>query len=114
MEDEPACLQHSRARHGLHDPVVCPSLASKITYTSGHQRQLYSLMSGHILCEKLHAQEGRMARIVVTDDDTAIRETLALAVTAAGHEVQTARTGVEEIELLRRSPDSMVVLLDLM
>jgi CheY-like chemotaxis protein len=55
-----------------------------------------------------------MAHILVVDDDVHIRETLALALTVTGHEVQTARDGHEAVAALLFASHPLVVLLDAM
>src|SRR6478752_5961365 len=52
-------------------------------------------------------------RVLVVDDDRAIRETLARALSLEGYEVSTATDGVEAIVSARR-PDLDVVVLDVM
>jgi CheY-like chemotaxis protein len=57
--------------------------------------------------------EMELKRVLVVDDDTAIRETLRLILEDAGYEVIEASTGSQALGLLRSSPNSLVVLLDL-
>jgi CheY-like chemotaxis protein len=61
------------------------------------------------------AGEGRvtMSRVLVVDDDPAIREMLEDVLTEEGYDVVTARDGVEALEVLERGGDYLV-LLDLM
>lgn len=54
-----------------------------------------------------------MARILVIDDDDALRDMLALSLTTAGHEVVTADNGMKGLQLYRAEPTD-VVLIDLM
>jgi CheY-like chemotaxis protein len=54
-----------------------------------------------------------MARILVVDDDEAIRATLRLLLEDNGHQVSEAASGWEALTTLRSSPDRLVVLLDL-
>lgn len=54
-----------------------------------------------------------MPRILVIDDDDALRDMLALSLTAAGHEVVTADNGMKGLQLYRADPTD-VVLIDLM
>jgi two-component system chemotaxis response regulator CheY len=53
-----------------------------------------------------------MARVLVVDDDTGIRETLRFLLEDAGHEVIEAEDGVKGLDLLRASDEPLVVLLD--
>jgi CheY-like chemotaxis protein len=55
-----------------------------------------------------------MAHVLVVDDDAEVRKLLAWMLTDAGHEVQTARDGLEAIDCLLISPHPWVVLLDVM
>lgn len=55
-----------------------------------------------------------MAHVLVVDDDEGIRETLRFALEDANHIVHEATNGVAALEVLRKSKQSMVVLLDLM
>jgi CheY-like chemotaxis protein len=57
--------------------------------------------------------EMELKRVLVVDDDTAIRETLRLILEDAGYDVIEASTGSQALGLLRSSPNSLVVLLDL-
>lgn len=52
--------------------------------------------------------------VLVVDDDTSIRETLRYVLEDAGYAVIEARDGIQALEYLRKSPQPMVVLLDLM
>jgi CheY-like chemotaxis protein len=55
-----------------------------------------------------------MARVLIVDDDTAIRETMRFVLEDAGHEVEEAGDGLAALDLLRSAEQSTVVLLDLM
>lgn len=55
-----------------------------------------------------------MERILVVDDDQAIRETLRFVLEDTGYEVEEAEDGVVALQRLRSSTRPMVVLLDLM
>lgn len=55
-----------------------------------------------------------MTRVVIVDDDEAIRETLRFAFEDVGYEVSEAADGLAALALLRALPDHAVVLLDLM
>lgn len=55
-----------------------------------------------------------MARILVVDDDAALREMLALILGGEGYEVTTAGDGVDAVELLAGGMRPAVLLLDLM
>ncbi len=55
-----------------------------------------------------------MAHVLVVDDDESIRETLRFALEDANHVVHEATDGVAALDMLRRSKQPMVVLLDLM
>jgi CheY-like chemotaxis protein len=52
-----------------------------------------------------------MARVLVVDDDSAIRMLLHEILTLEGHQVHTATNGSEALSLLRVTPHSVVVLL---
>lgn len=60
------------------------------------------------------ALEATVAHILVVDDDDGIRETLRFALEDANHVVHEAPDGVAALNILRRSKQPMVVLLDLM
>ena len=51
-----------------------------------------------------------MARILVIDDYAGILDVLELMLTAAGHQVMTAGTGIEGLELAAQSPPDLVLL----
>lgn len=51
--------------------------------------------------------------ILIVDDDEGIRETLRFMLEDAGYIVLEAKNGVEGLDILRASPDPMVVLLDM-
>jgi CheY-like chemotaxis protein len=55
-----------------------------------------------------------MGRVLVVDDDPYIREMLRDLLTDEGHQVVTARDGVEALEVLERERGRFLVLLDLM
>lgn len=55
-----------------------------------------------------------MARVLVVDDDRAIRETLMDALRTAGHDVDEAADGEMALRVLRESAGRYVVLLDVM
>ena len=55
-----------------------------------------------------------MPRVLVVDDDRAIRELLTFALTSEGYAVQTLRDGSEVEALLSAMPEPCVVLMDLM
>jgi len=55
-----------------------------------------------------------MTRVLLVDDDQAIRETLRFALEDAGYQVSEASDGLAALQALRDAPDGMVVLLDLM
>ncbi len=55
-----------------------------------------------------------MNKVLVVDDDEAIRETLRTLLEDAGYRVEEAIAGMEALRRLRTSGDRMVVLLDLM
>lgn len=57
---------------------------------------------------------GNVARVLIVDDDEAIRETLRFALEDAGYEVREAADGLSALRLLRSASEPMVVLLDLM
>jgi len=51
-----------------------------------------------------------MPRVLVVEDDTAIREAVAFNLTRDGHEVVTAEDGVSGLEAARRDPPDLIVL----
>jgi CheY-like chemotaxis protein len=53
-----------------------------------------------------------MTRILIVDDDSAIRETLRDALEGEGYEVVEASNGLAGLESLRASQEGMIVLLD--
>ena len=55
-----------------------------------------------------------MARVLVVDDDVAIRQLLTFALTMEGHRVETLSDGRGVIEALRESSERVVVLMDVM
>lgn len=50
-----------------------------------------------------------MARILLTDDDDALRQTVAAALTEAGHTVVQARGAREALDLQRQNPADLLV-----
>ena len=50
-----------------------------------------------------------MARILVVDDDVLVRETIALALRNAKHEVSEASDGLRALDMLDRGPVDLVV-----
>jgi two-component system response regulator MprA len=55
-----------------------------------------------------------VARVLVVDDDRAIRELLRFALECEGHEVTVFRDGVEILAYLAGEPDPSVILMDVM
>lgn len=55
-----------------------------------------------------------MVRILVVDDDMAIREMLHLMLEYTGYQVTEATDGAEALEIIRSSSEPLVVLLDVM
>jgi two-component system, OmpR family, response regulator MprA len=55
-----------------------------------------------------------VARVLVVDDDRAIRELLRFALECEGHEVALFRDGVEILAYLAGRPDPSVILMDVM
>ncbi len=53
-------------------------------------------------------------RVLVVDDDEAIRETLRFALEDAGYDVLEASDGLSALRILRSTAERLVVLLDLM
>jgi two-component system nitrogen regulation response regulator NtrX len=53
-----------------------------------------------------------MTRVLIVDDDEAIRETLREALEDEGYEIAEASNGIEGLAKLRASQEGMVVLLD--
>jgi CheY-like chemotaxis protein len=54
------------------------------------------------------------SRVLVVDDNDALRENLAECLQAEGYAVDSAASGAEALERLERAPQPAVVLLDLM
>lgn len=54
-----------------------------------------------------------MTKILVADDDSAIREMLTMMLETFNYEVLTATDGQEALEIVQNSSDRLVVLLDL-
>ena len=52
--------------------------------------------------------------VLIVDDDTSIRETLRYLLEDAGYSVAEAQDGLQALDYLRKSPDPVIVLLDLM
>jgi CheY-like chemotaxis protein len=52
--------------------------------------------------------------ILLVDDDDAIRETVAIALTSEGHRVESARDGIEALEILNGNQRPSLILLDRM
>lgn len=55
-----------------------------------------------------------MVRILIVDDDEAIREMLHMMFECVGYDVIEAASGIEALEILRTSSDQLVVLLDML
>ncbi len=55
-----------------------------------------------------------MARVLIVEDDPAIRQMLTIALELEGHVTSALGDGTEVIATLRRAPERTVVLLDLM
>ena len=55
-----------------------------------------------------------MFRVLVVDDDPALREMLAIILESEGYEVTQARNGLEAVECLQRGWRPAVMLLDIM
>ncbi len=60
-----------------------------------------------------HATSGQHARVLVVDDDRAIRESLERLLSLEGHDVSTAADGAQALESVRTHPADLLVL-DLM
>jgi len=54
-----------------------------------------------------------MAKVLVVDDEAAIRESVCDILQAAGHETEAASDGDEALRRLRRAPDIDLMVLDL-
>jgi two-component system, LuxR family, response regulator FixJ len=59
------------------------------------------------------AENTLIPRVLVVDDDPAIRETLGFVLDDAGYETQEANDGAAALDVLLSSPDRLVVVLDL-
>jgi len=57
------------------------------------------------------SNEGRMARILIAEDEEGLRTLVARALALDGHEVVTAGDGAEALDLLNRAQDSFSLLL---
>jgi|SRR6185437_13263292 two-component system response regulator MprA len=55
-----------------------------------------------------------MTRVLIVDDDPALREMLAIILTSEGYEVERARDGMEAVACLARGWRPAVMLLDVM
>lgn len=55
-----------------------------------------------------------MTRVLVVDDDRAIRQTLSMVLEDAGYDVAMAPDGVVALQHMREAHDQLIVLLDLM
>jgi CheY-like chemotaxis protein len=55
-----------------------------------------------------------MVRILVVDDDLAVREMMHMMLEYMGYDVADTSDGIEALEILRSSSDHFIVLLDLM
>lgn len=64
--------------------------------------------------EGFHSLSASKTHILIVDDDTSIRETLRYVLEDAGYVVTEAQDGLLALDQLRRSPEPMIVLLDLM
>jgi CheY-like chemotaxis protein len=58
--------------------------------------------------------EGGMGRILIVEDDAAIREALKQVLEEEGHEVLTAENGQQGLDILREQRGTVLVLLDLL
>jgi CheY-like chemotaxis protein len=54
-------------------------------------------------------KEGGIARILLADDDTEVRETVAMVLTDAGHDVIKALDGDHAVKVFRAKPADRVV-----
>ena len=54
-----------------------------------------------------------MKRVLIVDDDAAVREVLSSALTHFGHKAYKASNGAEAIDVLRANPEIEIVILDL-
>lgn len=54
-----------------------------------------------------------MPRVLIVDDDAAIRETLSVVLADAGYETLEAKNGAVALDVLLHSPERLVVVLDL-
>jgi CheY-like chemotaxis protein len=82
------------------------SLAEKVRRTSKTPK------AGVVPRDKRHLLS--QVHVLIADDDNCIRETMRLVFEDEGYQVDEASNGKVTLELMRRSPDPYVVLLDLM
>lgn len=64
---------------------------------------------GHALIPLANTPASIMARILLIDDDDALREILAMALTEGGHVVTPARDGQQGVELFRLEPADLII-----
>lgn len=57
---------------------------------------------------------GGIKHVLIVDDDDPLRDTLRFLLEEAGYTVAEAKDGLKALEYLRRSPNPVIVLLDLM
>src|SRR5262245_58413653 len=83
--------------------------AWRVSHTRGYASE-GTLIGTEDRCKEVRA----MTRVLLVDDDQAIRETLRFALEDAGYQVLEAADGIAALQALRATPTGMVVLLDLM
>ena len=64
--------------------------------------------------ETQNINEQKSKNILVVDDEEGIREILQMSLEIEGYNVQTAANGREALDILSKSPDQGLILLDLM
>lgn len=63
--------------------------------------------------EAPNRQEGHTVRVLIADDDTAIRDTLSLLLRDERYEVWEAINGLDALQLMRKATEPLIVLLDM-
>ena len=99
------------ARQQAYPPGVMPRRTPSRTPMSTSRICNISTAPGH---EGEHRLNARKPHILVVDDDASIRETRRDLLEDAGYTVAEARDGLLAMDYLRKAPNPVIVLLDLM